>query len=180
VETTEVIKIGILGAESTGKSKLACALAKHYHAEWVDEFAREFFSRRDINDYTADDLIHIAREQLRRETEKARNGKGLLFCDTTPITVKIWSELEFGTVSSELDALSRYIEYDFFLVLDNTVEWEPDRLRLNKFNREVILSMNIEEVLRTGKGYGVVRGKGESRFESAVAFVDDFIAQRRP
>src|SRR5205814_1247680 len=41
-EMRSVQRIAILGAESSGKSTLAAALAEHYNTVWVPEFLREF------------------------------------------------------------------------------------------------------------------------------------------
>ena len=44
-------KIVILGPESTGKSTLCEALAKHYHTVWCPEYARQYLSENGT-DYT--------------------------------------------------------------------------------------------------------------------------------
>ena len=38
----QLIKIAIVGPESTGKSTLAAALAQSFNTLWVKEFAREY------------------------------------------------------------------------------------------------------------------------------------------
>jgi nicotinamide riboside kinase len=39
---SQVARVAILGAESSGKSTLAAALADHYGTVWVPEYLREF------------------------------------------------------------------------------------------------------------------------------------------
>ena len=180
MEKGKVIRIGIVGAESTGKTWLAERLAERFSTVWVPEFAREFFSSRDVGDYTREDLVHIAREQSRREEEAGVQANGLLFCDTTPITIKIWSQLEFGDVLPELERLLGASTHDFYLIADNSVPWAGDPLRLNKFDRDLIFARNLEEVLRTGKSYSIVTGTGDSRLQSAVASLGAVIPKRRP
>ena len=38
-------KIVIIGPESTGKSSLCAALAKHYETIWAKEYAREYLEK---------------------------------------------------------------------------------------------------------------------------------------
>ena len=40
-----MIKIGIIGPESTGKTALAQALAKHYRSPWEPEYARGYLEK---------------------------------------------------------------------------------------------------------------------------------------
>lgn len=180
MEKSDIIRIGVLGAESTGKTWLAEKLAAHYQTLWVPEYAREFFDFADIYRYTSLDLVHIARMQKMREEERIGTASSFLFCDTTGITVKIWSELEFGHVVPEIDLLVQHAAHDFYLICDNSIAWAPDPLRLNKFDRELILRMNISEVEKIGRPYGVVTGTESERLRQAITVLDAFMASRRP
>jgi nicotinamide riboside kinase len=42
--SNSIIKIAIIGPESTGKSTLAQALAAYYHEPWVPEIARNYIA----------------------------------------------------------------------------------------------------------------------------------------
>ena len=67
MEKDPIIKIAVIGAESTGKSELCAALAKHYNTVWVPEYAREYFNHSDIYNYTLKDLELIAKKQIELE-----------------------------------------------------------------------------------------------------------------
>ena len=56
-------KIVIIGPESTGKSSLCEALARHYQTAWVPEYAREYLTQYGT-DYRVEDLLLIACGQL--------------------------------------------------------------------------------------------------------------------
>jgi nicotinamide riboside kinase len=64
----EVKKIVIIGPESTGKSTLCKQLAAHYNTLWCPEYAREYLHENGT-DYTYNDLLEIAKGQLRLEEE---------------------------------------------------------------------------------------------------------------
>ena len=59
-------KIVILGPESTGKSTLCAALAKHYNTSWCPEYARQFLNENGTK-YSYEDLLTIAKGQLAGE-----------------------------------------------------------------------------------------------------------------
>lgn len=61
-------KIVIIGPESTGKSTLCEQLAAHYNTRWCPEYAREYLLKHGT-DYSFDDLLTIAKGQLRLEEE---------------------------------------------------------------------------------------------------------------
>ena len=64
-----IIKVVVIGPESTGKSTLCEKLATHYNTIWVEEYAREFLLKNG-NAYTQEDLLTIAKGQIENE-EKA-------------------------------------------------------------------------------------------------------------
>ena len=59
----DIIRIALIGPESTAKSTLSEALAKHYNTVWVKEYAREYLSILKSK-YTLTDILTIAKEQL--------------------------------------------------------------------------------------------------------------------
>jgi len=59
-------KIVVLGPESTGKSTLCTALAKHYQTIWCKEYAREYLTQNGTA-YTYENLLTIAKGQLANE-----------------------------------------------------------------------------------------------------------------
>ncbi|WP_163317363.1 AAA family ATPase, partial [Enterobacter hormaechei] len=78
-----VRRICLLGGESTGKSTLSKALADVLDTAYVTEFGRDYWEEKN-GVLTADDLLHIAREQVRREQQAEANR--YLICDTSPLT----------------------------------------------------------------------------------------------
>ena len=60
---TAVIRVAILGAESTGKSTLAAALAQRHHTLWVPEYLREFVETEQRVPFE-DDQVRIAQIQM--------------------------------------------------------------------------------------------------------------------
>lgn len=70
----ELKKIVVIGPESTGKSTLCKLLAKYYNTLWCPEYAREYLLMHGVA-YTYNDLLTIAKGQLKLEDEYAENVK---------------------------------------------------------------------------------------------------------
>ena len=167
-----ILKIAVIGAESSGKSWLCEALAAHYKTVWVPEYARAYFNDSDIYNYTQDDLVIIAKEQLKQEQQFIQKANRFLFCDTTLITLKIWAELEFKTIPDFIATHLPNTHYDHYFVMDNQMPWVEDKLRLNKFSREMLLTMNLAEVKLLNAPYTLITGLDNERLEQAIEVVD--------
>lgn len=163
-----ILKIAVVGAESSGKTWLCENLAAHYKTTWVPEYAREYFNDSDIYNYTLDDLILIAKKQIELEEEFIKTANRFLFCDTTLITLKIWAILEFNHTPPFIEEHLNKIKYDYYFITNNQMPWVEDHLRQNKHSRELLFQMNETEVKKSGIPYSVVTGVNEERLGFAV------------
>ncbi|MXV14869.1 AAA family ATPase [Hufsiella ginkgonis] len=171
METGTVKKIAIVGPESTGKSTLSALLARHYETIWVPEFARGYCGKLTAP-CTWQDEINMFNGQLQLEKELAPLANGLLICDTTFITVKIWSDHIFGRSPREvLDALPRHT-YDLYLLMDIDLPWEDDPLRDFPQLRDHFMEVWHRELQALGATYKVISGLSDDRFLSAVQAID--------
>lgn len=161
-------KIGIVGAESTGKTWLCENLAQHFQTVWVPEYAREYFNDSDIYNYTMEDLILIAKKQVALENQLMKRAREFIFCDTTLITLKIWAILEFNQTPPYIEEHLSRIKYDHYFITDNQMPWVADALRQNKHSRELLFHMNEEEVKRSGIPYSVITGVNNDRLKVAI------------
>ena len=123
-------RIALLGAESTGKSTLAAALARRYGTLWVPEYLREFV---EVNARVPreDDQPGIAATQLAREHALALDARvrDFLFVDTTPLMTAVYSRIYWGRVPPDLLALEAGHDYAFTLVAAPDLPWVPDGLQ---------------------------------------------------
>jgi len=86
--------IALLGAECTGKSTLAEALARQFNAGLVSEYLREWCDAHGRTPLQHEQA-HIAAEQAAR-IEAAARAHELVFCDTTPLITALCSQHYFG------------------------------------------------------------------------------------
>ena len=89
----DVKRIRLLGAESTGKSTLARALAEAYEAVWNPEYGRPYteLGRDPDAPWTSEEFTHIARIQCWYEDFLAGSARGVLICDTDAFTTAVGS-----------------------------------------------------------------------------------------
>lgn len=170
--SSSVKKIAILGAESTGKTELSIQLAKHYHTVCVPEYARDYFDVHDINHYTIADLDAIAKKQLELESELLPKAKRLLICDTTLITIKIWSAYQFNKISELISSSIRGNDYDLYLICNNDVAWTEDPQRRNPELRDHLLKWNMHELIKLNSDYHLIEGTGEEKLRNAIRIID--------
>ena len=85
-----MITICFHGAESTGKSTLAQAMAERFGCPWVPEYGREYCETRGTN-LTMDDLLEIARGQDKAMRDAAASSPPLLLLDTDPLMTAAWA-----------------------------------------------------------------------------------------
>lgn len=166
-------RIAILGAESTGKSTLADALARRYGTLWVPEYLREFVDTEQRVPFE-DDQPGIARIQLAREDALARDPrvKGLLFCDTTPLMTAVYSRIYWGRVPPELLALEAAHDYALTVVAAPDLPWVPDGLMRDSDEVRQRVHAQLLAVLRErGIGYVLVEGELEERVRKVEALL---------
>src|SRR3569833_4695856 len=171
---SEIKKIAIVVPESTGKSTLSALLADHYHTGWVPEFARDYCAALPVPP-TWQDEINMFYGQIALEKENLPKANKLLICDTTFITVKIWSDYTFGRSPQEvLDELPKH-PYDLCLLLNIDLPWEEDPLRDFPHVREHFMAVWHKELKDLGANYIVISGIGQERYDHAVKAVDEFL-----
>lgn len=171
---SSINRVVILGAESSGKSILAEALAEHYQTVWVPEYLREFVEQNQRVP-KAEEQILIARTQVQRETEMAAQASQWLFCDTGPIMTAIYSRHYFGEPDAELAELELAHHYDFCIVTAPDFPWQPDGLQResayvrDRVHQEVLDVLDEREI-----PFLLVEGSNISRLEQ-VQFALSFL-----
>lgn len=170
-----IVKIAVVGPESTGKSTMSAYLAEHYNTVWVPEYARGYCEKL-TEPPTWQDEINMFYGQLALEEELSPKANKILICDTTFITVKIWSDEIFGTSPQEvLEELPKH-PYDLYLLLNIDLPWEDDPLRDFPHKREHFMDVWHKELDALNANYVLISGTGPERYESAIEAIDKFLS----
>lgn len=163
-------KVLFLGGESTGKSTICEAAAKHYRCMMVKEYGREFGESSD-NQYDFPDMEHIAKNQLWREREAealAIHNDDFIFCDTSALTTYWYSEQFFGITTPTLGrmAFESLKRYDYVFLCDMDIPFDQDGTRQDE-NFRVHGQMYFKTWLNIHHvPYTILRGSVEQRLET--------------
>ena len=162
-----VRRIAILGAESTGKTTLARSLALRFQTVWVPEYAREYMTMH-TGDYSAGDIVEIAKHQLLEEDQLSLQSNQLLFTDTELITAKVWCEDVFSFCPEWLEEQLKEHRYDLFLLTANDLPWVADPVRVNPQRRDYFFNLYKRVMGEMGFKYEIVSGRYEARLLSGI------------
>jgi NadR type nicotinamide-nucleotide adenylyltransferase len=119
--------VALLGAECTGKSTLAEALAAKFNAGLVSEYLREWCDTHGRTPLQQEQP-HIAAEQAARIAAAAREHE-LVFCDTTPLITALCSQHYFNDDSLLPEALALQRHCDLTLLCAPDLPWQADGIQ---------------------------------------------------
>jgi len=166
------LTVAIVGAECSGKTTLARALAQHFAAPWVPEYARDYLHGR--TSYDEDDVLAIAAGQCQTEANIAA-ANDLVFADTDLVVIKIWHDVRFGGHNAWLDAaLHADLHADRprrYLLTTPDIPWIADPLRENPFDRPALHARYRSLLDLLGAQYVEVSGSREQRLDRATGAV---------
>ena len=165
-----MIKVGVIGPESVGKSTLCRELAERYGYRWIKEYAREYVENLG-RPYTFDDVLHIAGQQIREL--QATYDEPVVLYDTELIITKVWMQHVYGKVAPEVEQAIRKQPMDIYLILAPDIAAEPDPVRENLDKRDYFFNRYIQEVRQTGQPYFIINGEGETRTQTAYKAINN-------
>lgn len=168
-------RVVVLGAESTGTTTLARDLAAHFETNWVAEYGREYCETRNIGaDYgwKSEEFTHIARDQLRRENEAAREANKILICDTDAWTTRLWHRRYLGFFSPAVDEIAFSRRPDLVLLTGAEIPFVQDGWRDGEMIRGAMHLQFIEELKKQNVPWQLVNGTREQRRQIAVEAIE--------
>jgi NadR type nicotinamide-nucleotide adenylyltransferase len=190
-----LLKIVVIGPESTGKSMLSEQLAAHYGTGWCREYAREYLLKHGMN-YSYDDLLTIAKGQIAEEdtfinaqgsvintsgSKDSPSGDARIpvFIDTDMYVMKVWCEFVFDNCHRFiLDEIVRR-QYDLYLLCNIDLVWVKDQLREypDLESRRKLYAIYKDILVNQSVPWVEVSGSFDERFRVAREAVDRLIKQ---
>lgn len=169
--------VAIVGAESTGKTTLAAALAERLahdsgrpglRVAWVPEVLREWCEHTGRTP-----LIHEQAPLMRAQHERldaAAATHDVVICDTTALMTAVYSRIVFGDRSLDERAVALHRRAGLTLLTALDLPWVADGLQRDGPQvREPVDSALRELMNQHGIGYAIVAGSGEARLHNALA-----------
>lgn len=175
--TDSIIRVAIVGPESTGKTTLATQLAAHYNTVMAPEYMREYFSevapRTPFRSYYKD-IMPIAQGQILAENNAATKANKLLFCDTNLLEIACYSEYYFERCPREILQASRQHEYALTFLTGIDVPWQKDELRDRPFDRQKLFSIFELALTQQSIPNSLLQGSQEERLAKAKKTIDNY------
>lgn len=176
------MKIALLGAESTGKTRLAGELAAHLRGQGrsvivVHEVLREWCERMQRTP-RPEEQMPIAQEQERR-ADLAAAAADVAIADTTALMVAIYSAILFEDSSLYRFALARLATYTTVLLTGLDLPWVADGLQRDGPHARPPVDALVRAALASADvPFRVVYGSGPERLAQALRAIDDLSEHR--
>jgi HTH-type transcriptional regulator, transcriptional repressor of NAD biosynthesis genes len=172
-----VKRVLLVGAESTGKSTLAAALAETYGTLWNPEYGRPYteIGRDPAAPWTSAEFTSIARLQCWYEDFLAGFARRVLFCDTDAFTTALFHDAYLGHPT---DAFAELVSrpYDLTVVCGTDVPWAHDGIREFEEIRAWMHERYLDHARAAGRPWLLVEGPPEFRLAAACEAVDRILA----
>lgn len=173
-------RVVVLGAESTGTTTLAEALADHFGVPCTPEFGREWTVRRPggpAAPWRTEEFDLIAIEHQRQEVEAMRRTpRPLVISDTDVLATAVWHERYVGTRSPSVLTQASAWRPDLYLLTGDEIPFVQDGLRDGEHLRSSMHERFRDVLQCSGVPWLELRGPLEDRVRTAVEAVDHLLA----
>jgi NadR type nicotinamide-nucleotide adenylyltransferase len=177
---SNVLRVCIVGAESSGTTTLARTLAEHYKTLWVPEYGRDYTEARKVAgakyEWKSEEFIHIALKQQEHEDIMAAQASRVLFCDTDALATCIWHERYMGFWSAAVESIANRKRYALYILTQPDIPFVQDRIRDSELLRDWMTDRFRVELTRRMYPWILVKGSYEARWELATEAIDRLLA----
>lgn len=172
-------RVSIVGAESTGKTTLATALAQHYRTSWVPEFGRTYclgkLPSENFQHWYSQEFPFIAQKQIELEDQLARTCNKILICDTDTFATNLWHERYLGNLSPVVAAVDRNKKMDLHLLTNTEILFVQDGVRDGEQIRSAMHLRFLKELGAQSKPFLLLSGSRQHRLQQAIAACESIL-----
>ena len=170
----KVLRIAVIGPESSGKSQLCEQLADYFETSWVKEYARTYLMALNRS-YNLEDIVTIYERQFEIEQEMLESAVGMIFIDTEFIIAKVWCENAFHECPPLIEKMIHTNPYDLYLLTAPDLPWQFDPLRENPGKGDFFFNWYVRILEVHSLNYKIISGGGDQRKECAIIAVKEFL-----
>ena len=177
--STRVIRIALLGAESTGKTSLSqyiteALLAQGQMATYVPEVLREWCQM-----YGRTPAFHEQRDIAKQQAERIFSiQEGWVIADTTPLMTAVYSDYVFQDPSLYEQALEQQAQFDLTLVMGLDLPWVADGLQRDGAHvRESVDTLLRDALQSANLPFKVIYGQSDARLSAALMAIREGVGE---
>lgn len=175
-----LLRVCLVGAESTGTTSLAQKLATQYGTLWVPEYGRDYTEARKVAgaryEWKSPEFVHIALKQQEHEDLVARQARRVMFCDTDALATAIWHERYMGSWSNEVEEIAERRQYALYILTEPDIPFVQDRIRDSELLRGWMTERFRVELTRRNRPWILVKGPMEERLALATKAIDRLLS----
>lgn len=165
-----VIKVVVLGTESTGKSTLVESLAEHFNCNSVKETGRDLIENS--NSFIFENLHLVATEHANRINNAILGKSPLIIIDTDIHITKSYAKFIFDKTLEVDTKIYNSNKAELYLYLNNDVNYVQDGTRLSEINRN-LLDISHRKILKQHKIDIIeITGDWNQRYEKALTIIE--------
>lgn len=188
VKNDFILRVCVFGPESTGKTTLSKALARHLKTVFVPEHARfhleEYIkaAKNTGKEYKIrfEDMMEIALGQAALEDTLIFKANKVLVCDTDILMTVVWSKWFFGQADKKLLTLAKNRNYDLYLLTKPDISWKKDSIRYfpKQKERGQFFKDCVKVLQENKREYKVIGGNGKRRIKSAIRAINELLKKK--
>ncbi|QDU87798.1 Trifunctional NAD biosynthesis/regulator protein NadR [Pirellulimonas nuda] len=175
-----VLRVVLIGAESTGKTTLAQQLAERFGTTWVPEYGREHWEKKvaglsmsdPLPSWSQEEFVHIAAEQQAREDRLAREANRVLFCDTNAFATGTWFQRYYRSRDARVDAIGAAAKADLYLLTAPDVPFVQDGFRDGERIRDWMHEAFRDQLANGPTPWRLIEGPYAARLAAAESAVE--------
>lgn len=168
----QTLKIGLIGAECTGKSTLGQTLAEALQGVYVPEVLRAWCETRGRTPNAAEQSEIFAAQQA-AEHAAVQSGAPIIVCDSTPLLTAIYSVHYFADESLTAAGVQHQRSYALTLLTLPDLPWVADGIqRESPEVRERVHALIARTLSQHGLSAHDIAGEGDDRLQRALRHVD--------
>ncbi len=167
---TELIRIALLGAESTGKTSLSLAMSDLLKTQGQMAFTVPEKLREWCHHHGRTPKVHEQALIAQAQSEAIfSRTEGWVIADTTPLMTAVYSDCIFQDKSLYEFALKQQSKFDVTLVMGLDVAWVADGLQRDGAHvREPVDTLLRQALTHANIPFMVVYGQGQARLNAAM------------
>jgi NadR type nicotinamide-nucleotide adenylyltransferase len=174
------VRVVVLGAESTGSTTLAAALADAVGSEWVPEYGREYSATRDGGPdapwHSHEFDLIVDRQIAEEQAALRRSPSPLLVCDTDVLATALWHERYVGADAARLRERARAHPPVLYVLTGDEIPFVQDGTRDGEHIRHAMQERFRRVLAEQPVPWLEVHGDVPTRVAAALPKIADALA----